>query len=641
MKNPRLSLCTRLAAACLCAGAFVSPIQAQTYTNIVITKFDGTEPFQNLFYWWGLKTFSTAVDPTVNATTTLSSNDPGSGSLKGTSDWTGTSGAGGGAPEPQLMVWNALAGSQWNSSVTVNGYYYDLNFDFMVDTNSARTTNGDFGHIRAGVTLNGWSQVTLWDVPAYTNVGWTHVHAYIDPTIPGIDTITGFWLNWPWQTDSANLGSIQGVQNFWVDNIIFSTNLTKPLNPPTATLKPAPRAITGLNINSIGSGQYDRNAIATVNPEGWVNATGPVTYSMTLSSYPGTNNPNFQSHIMLVPNPGTETAPDWNEPNAIVLDIQNQANGNAVANFRYKTNQPGGNSMLYGPGTLGSVTSTNGALGTWSMTFVSNTNVILTAPTGATNLVTFPDDQAVQSLFADPVIAYFGEQPNTTANIGQEVVISNIKITGTTSPINDSFTGTGIDTNTWNLRASQANDVFIPQNDAAYVLTWTLPDQNFNVEVAPSITGPWSDAGLTNGVIQGSTKSVTVTRSMLPAGKAAFFRLRKPVATKLQILLPGETAAPGTLTGKTGTPTAQANGVAFNVTVNAVDANWNVINYVKDTVHFTSPDSNATLPADGALANGTGTFSVTFGTAGSQTLTVSDLSDSKINSATSASVTVQ
>src|SRR5207249_2920030 len=36
---------------------------------------------------------------------------------------------------------------------------------------------------------------------------------------------------------------------------------------------------------------------------------------------------------------------------------------------------------------------------------------------------------------------------------------------------------------------------------------------------------------------------------------------------KLQLLTPGETAAPGTATGKTGTPTAQTAAVAFSVTV--------------------------------------------------------------------------
>src|SRR5688500_19471015 len=45
-------------------------------------------------------------------------------------------------------------------------------------------------------------------------------------------------------------------------------------------------------------------------------------------------------------------------------------------------------------------------------------------------------------------------------------------------------------------------------------------------------------------------------------------------ANKLQILLPGETAAPGTVTGKTGTPTPFIAGLSTRVIVNVVDANW-------------------------------------------------------------------
>src|SRR5205823_11197690 len=49
--------------------------------------------------------------------------------------------------------------------------------------------------------------------------------------------------------------------------------------------------------------------------------------------------------------------------------------------------------------------------------------------------------------------------------------------------------------------------------------------------------------------------------------------------TKLQILLPGETAAPGTAPGKTGTPSDQIAGIALTnaIIVRAVDANWNVV----------------------------------------------------------------
>src|SRR5262249_56274241 len=104
--------------------------------------------------------------------------------------------------------------------------------------------------------------------------------------------------------------------------------------------------------------------------------------------------------------------------------------------------------------------------------------------------------------------------------------------------------------------------------------------------------------------------------------------------------VPGETAAPGTPTGKTGTPNPQAAGTPFNVTVNAVDANWNLVNTIADTVALTSSDSNATLPANAALVSGTRTFSVTLNTVGGQTLTASDLTDGSKTANTSPSITV-
>lgn len=644
--KPKLRHCVRFTALGLLAAGLLSVGQAQTFTNVVISQFDGTEAFNNLYYWWGLTSsaFTTELDPTVNNPTTLAPNVAGSGSLKCTADWTGSSGNGGSLPQPQLMVWNALAGSQWSTSVTVNGYYYDLNFDLLIDPGSAKTANGDFGHLQAGVTITSggnWNQIKLWDVAAYTNTGWNHIHAYVDPSVPGIDAMTGFYIYWPWQTDPNNAGAIQSTQTFWVDNIIFSTNLTKPINPPTATLTPAPPAVSGLNITSSGGNQYDRNAIATLTDETWMDAAGPVTYSLTIDKYPGTNYPSYQTHIMLVPNPGTETSPDWNEANCIFFDIENQANGTAVANFRYKTNQPGANAMFYGAGALGSVTSTNGAVGTWSMTFLNNTNVILKSADGSTNMVSFPDQQALRDDFPSSIIAYFGAQPNTTTDIGQGIVLSNVKITGTTTPLNDSFTGPVLDTSTWVVRASEPLDVFIPASDAAFILSWTLPDSNFSLQVAPSLSGPWTNPGLTNTSIQGSIKSVTVPWSALPSTKASFFRFVKPIATKLQVLMPGETAAPGTPSGKTGTPTAQAVGIAFNVTVNAVDDNWNLVNYVTDIVSITSSDSSAALPTDAALVGGTQTFSVIFGTAGSQTVTATDVTDGKKKAGTGASTTVQ
>src|SRR5439155_87312 len=106
------------------------------------------------------------------------------------------------------------------------------------------------------------------------------------------------------------------------------------------------------------------------------------------------------------------------------------------------------------------------------------------------------------------------------------------------------------------------------------------------------------------GIASGTSSSISV-------GVGAF--------TKLQLLAPGETAMPGTPNGKTGTPAAQTAGTAFTVSVNAVDANWNVVN-TNDTVALTSSDANAALPANTNLVSGSKALSVTLKTAGSATL---------------------
>ncbi|MDP9285387.1 MAG: hypothetical protein M3P41_10635, partial [Actinomycetota bacterium] len=111
---------------------------------------------------------------------------------------------------------------------------------------------------------------------------------------------------------------------------------------------------------------------------------------------------------------------------------------------------------------------------------------------------------------------------------------------------------------------------------------------------------------------------------------------------KLQILLPGETADPGTASGKTGTVTAQTAGTSFNgVVVKAVDANWNPVSST-DTVGLSSNDPNPTLPANAALSAGTVTFnSLTLRKATSTaTITATDISDGTKTADTSSNLTV-
>lgn len=114
-------------------------------------------------------------------------------------------------------------------------------------------------------------------------------------------------------------------------------------------------------------------------------------------------------------------------------------------------------------------------------------------------------------------------------------------------------------------------------------------------------------------------------------------------ATALQVMLPGQTIQTngGTAT-VTGTPAAETVGAPFNVVVNAVNANGELVNNSSPTVNFTSTDGSASLPANGTvtLVNGTATVSVTMNTAGGQRLTATDQAN-VLTANTSSSVTVK
>jgi hypothetical protein len=108
-------------------------------------------------------------------------------------------------------------------------------------------------------------------------------------------------------------------------------------------------------------------------------------------------------------------------------------------------------------------------------------------------------------------------------------------------------------------------------------------------------------------------------------------------------LLPGETNAPGTLTGKTGSPSSESiSAGGFNVTINACDKNWSILPNITDNVSMTSNDSTSTAPtsspATSTLAGGTTQIFFNFGTPGPWTVTVTDTTTATIPVVTSSSV---
>ena len=80
-------------------------------------------------------------------------------------------------------------------------------------------------------------------------------------------------------------------------------------------------------------------------------------------------------------------------------------------------------------------------------------------------------------------------------------------------------------------------------------------------------------------------------------------------------------------------PATATAGTAFNFTVTAYDAYGNVATGYTGTVHFTSSDAGATLPANYTFTSanaGTHTFSATLKTGGTQTITATDTVTSSI-----------
>lgn len=86
-------------------------------------------------------------------------------------------------------------------------------------------------------------------------------------------------------------------------------------------------------------------------------------------------------------------------------------------------------------------------------------------------------------------------------------------------------------------------------------------------------------------------------------------------------------------------PSTATAGAPISFTVTALDQSNSTAADYAGTVHFTSSDGSAVLPADLPLTNGVGTFSATLKTAGGRTITATDTTTSSITG-TSSSIVV-
>lgn len=106
---------------------------------------------------------------------------------------------------------------------------------------------------------------------------------------------------------------------------------------------------------------------------------------------------------------------------------------------------------------------------------------------------------------------------------------------------------------------------------------------------------------------------------------------------RLQLILPGELAAPGRPSGKTGTPTARVLQVPFSISVRAVDRYANLVSSVTHATLLASSASSSTLPGALPLVAGARVFTgLTLHVTGLFTLSATDLSEPQVAAGTSA-----
>ena len=600
-----------LATASLVASWSTIPLQAQTprpYTNIVAHSFDD-------FLSPAAFNADSAIGVHDWNTENAGGGAPGSGSLQCTVNWVDTAG---GWQEAQFSNDDPIG--TWPGRPLAP--YYMVEYDVKVLSGNMGTA-GTYG--QAQIVCQGWdgagknsgaSWVPL-GVVNLTNSGtWQHITQLLTPFQNY--NLNKMVVNFVGQT-------VTNTIVYLVDNIQFSL----PTGPaPTLSLTPE-SASGGLTILTAGTA-FSRENIRTVGTNfGWYGAGSPVTYSFTISGNPPEPYTNYQTHFWLVVNPpaASTTFPDYSAANVLRLDINNVAGGAGTGTLRYKTNSPSSNGGYYtsvtnGGGQYNSVPSTS-VVGTWSLTFNQNTNVTVTGPDGTfSNYVLAAESAAYFN--ATNIRAYVGAQANVATNSGQAVVLSSVNFTGTGGNLSDSFPGPDLNTNLWEKSATTPANIFILPSDVAYGLSWGHPDNLFQLATSTDVQK------LTNStlskVVTAEDSSVIVPKNY-PGTTQGFFALVNRTPTKLQVLLPGESAAPGTPSGKTGTPSAQTVSNAFQVVVNAVDDDWNTA-FLSDEVYLESPgDTNFTFGFVEELVHGTATYTVTNGMAGSWTIRAVDTTD--------------
>ena len=160
-----------------------------------------------------------------------------------------------------------------------------------------------------------------------------------------------------------------------------------------------------------------------------------------------------------------------------------------------------------------------------------------------------------------------------------------------------------------------------------------------NLEVKSTSGAVKPDAYITRGDAGSGYTNATINGFGIGDKIGPILRKTPGAFKQLQVLLPGETPAPGLANGKTGTANQQTAGAIIPVTVNAVDAAFNVVTTAAGEVSI-SANVIGSMPPKAGLVNGTQTFNVILTQAGTGAMVSAAINNTSIPTATGGPVTI-
>ena len=475
------------------------------------------------------------IHPFTNATeiATGFSSWSGGGALGATSSLDTTKDAGGGfTPLGSLKL--DVNFDPTNSAWQEGTFQFDLTFDptryssFEFDLWIDSTNAGGITQFFLRPAAGGWSFVGALNINSSYVGKWTHCSIGLG-SVTASDMI-GFVIQ--------NGGGNRSPTTYYFDNLQFVKSYTPPSITKMANGSPRGVQIVMDDDNS----QWQRNGIsspASMVDMLWVNdmvyyGLGPITYSFTLNDFPDPiTRRGLEAHLFFV-NMDTDPsgsgdygngAIDWNAADLVVLNLTAVTNANGAGydfSLNWKTNLPAAN-----PNHPVATVFSPVAVGTWGITFTTPTNATMTGPGGISTNVVLEFDPMANFMPASSLVQ-FGMFKNDGANDGHNNgasgTFARVQKTGGTYTFDDSFAGPTL-TNAYVWRPTSSTAVtYVPDGTGKW-LTWTLPADRFTVQVAPAVTGAWTDVtpSVTNST--STRRTAAIPAASIPTGPNAFFRL--------------------------------------------------------------------------------------------------------------------